>query len=87
MLHKFNKFLSQQATTELVTIGLDPNHINYARTRFQEKNLIKHLLLPGNTAPWGLLNLYLHILALDQKNCYFYHMPWDMVTPNEFVLT
>ena len=56
-------------------------HVNYAPTRFPEKNELKSLLTPGQHVSWQLLNLYLRILTLEQNNS-IYHMPCDLICPN-----
>jgi hypothetical protein len=64
----------------LLAAGLNPCHVRYAVNRFPQKADLSHILKPGDHGDWGLLNLYVHILAYEQKSP-IVHIPWDLVTP------
>jgi hypothetical protein len=42
-------------------------------------NFLKEILTPGQDIDWMALNLYLHLLVLDQQDDALCHIPWDLI--------
>jgi hypothetical protein len=42
-------------------------------------NFIKEIVTPGQDIDWMALNLYLHLLVLDQFDDGLGHIPWDLI--------
>jgi hypothetical protein len=68
----------QETNSNLLRLGTKSQHVYYAGRRF-EKGFLQQLLRPGHQTDWGLLNLYIHILVLEQHEN-IAHIPWDLAT-------
>ena len=77
---KYKSFLIQETNKHFQKIGMKSSLPEYCPSR-AVKNYLKELLTPGKYVDWMALNLYLHILVLDQSlpRDTLTHIPWDYI--------